>query len=196
MKKIKSLILVGLIFSLTSFSFSLSKAEGVYTVFAKQSGLGAGVNFPLIPLIDTTLYFHSLGETSVDGTATYTNGSSTYSLSGQTKVNSSAIEFQAKFPLSIMGVSIGGTLLLDIMNAKVSGTNQEFVLPGSLYAGVFGQYNQGLLPFVSVFGQAGLLVKVLDGEAEINKNLSGGSLNLSNINRSGLYFRAGVSVGI
>ncbi len=191
MKKIKVIVLLVAVFCMTSLSFPLLRVEGTYSAFAKQAGFGLGVNFPLIPLIDTTLYAHFLGDANISGGATFEG----FSFSGTTKVNSTAVELQAKLPFSIMDFNVGGTLLLDLMNGSNSG--KDFIFISGVYAGFYGHYQKPVFPLVNVFGQVGMLFKVVDGAKLINDQASGGgTMDFSNVDRSGLYFRAGVAIGL
>lgn len=194
MKKIRSVVLLVTIFCMTSLSFSLLRVEGTYSAFAKQSGLGLGINFPLIPLIDTTLYVHFLGDANISGKAAFEG----YSFSGTTKVNSTAFELQAKFPFSIMDFNVGGSLLLDFINGKEPFSGKDFIFLSGAYAGLFGHYQKTVFPLVNLFGQVGFLLKVVDGSKLINDQVSGGAgtMDFGNIDRSGLFFRAGVAIGL
>ncbi len=194
MKKFRAVSLLVTVLLMTSMSFSLLKVEGTYSVFAKQAGLGFGVSLPLIPMVDTTLYAHFLGEANISGTAAF----DVFSFAGTTKVNSTAIELQAKLPVSIMEFNVGGTLLLDIMNGNEPNSGKDFFFVSGIYAGIFGNYQKPLFPLVDMFGQVGFLFKVVDGAKLVNDQVSGGAgtIDFGNINRSGLYFRAGLSVGL
>ncbi len=191
MKKLRSVILLVAVLLMTTMSFSLLKVDGTYSVFAKQGGLGMGITFPVLPIVDTMIYIHMLGDADV--TATGNIGGINFS--GVAKMTATAIEMQAKLPMSFMDWNFGGTLLYDILSGSTAG--QSTYLPGSLYAGLFGQYQQPITPLIAWYGQIGMLFKVLDGQKLINDQVSsGGSFDLSNIDRSGLYFRAGLSVGL
>ncbi len=190
MKKFRVVGLMVAVLLMTSMSFSLLRVEGTYSAFAKQGGLGLGLNFPLIPLVDTTFYLHMLGDADVTGTGTIGG----VSFSGTAKMKATAFEMQAKLPFSIMDCNVGGTLLVDLLTGD-NGT-QTVALPGSIYGGAFIHYQKELIPLVSYFGQAGMLFKLVDGQTEVNKQVIGGSFDMSNVNRNGLYFRAGLAVGI
>lgn len=193
MKKFRAVSLLVTVLLMTSMSFSLLKVEGTYSVFAKQAGLGFGVSLPLIPLIDTTMYIHMLGNADVLVSGLGTFGGVTFT--GATKMAATALEVQAKLPISIMDFNVGATVLIDFLTGD-NGT-QTVAMPGSIYSGLFVNYQQGLMPLVSYYGQAGMLFKVFDGEKAVNDQIIGAAtFDFGNINRSGLYFRAGLSVGL
>ncbi|MDD4526896.1 MAG: hypothetical protein PHF25_02530 [Candidatus Margulisbacteria bacterium] len=192
MKRLRSVVLLVTVLLMTTMSFSLLRVEGTYSAFAKQSGLGLGVSFPLIPLVDTTLYVHMLGDADISGTADFDG----FTFSGTTEVSSTALEMQAKLPLSLMDVNFGATFLMDFMNGKEPTSQKDFIFISGMYAGVFGYYQKPVSPLISLFGQMGLLVKVVDGAKIINDQATGAGINLGNLDRSGFYFRAGIAIGL
>jgi len=192
MKKFKSVLLLVAVLLMTSSAFSLLRVEGTYSSFAKQAGYGIGVNFPLIPFLDTTLYYHMLGDANITATDTPSFGDFTLS-AGATKINASAIELQAKLPFAIMDVAIGGSVLFDL--GTIDST--PGIVPGSLYGGLYAHYQQGIVPMVHWFAQAGFLSKLWDGEKAINDEIgAGASLDMGAIDRSGMYFRVGIAAGL
>jgi hypothetical protein len=193
MKKFRAVSLLVTVLLMTSMSFSLLKVEGTYSVFAKQAGLGFGVSLPVLPLVDTTFYIHMLGNADVTLTGIGNIGGATFS-SGTAKMAATAFELQAKLPFSIMDCNVGATILADFLTGDNG--SQTVAMPGSIYGGLFVQYQKSLMPLVAYYGQVGMLFKLLDGEAEVNKQASPAIFDMSNINRTGLYFRAGLSVGL
>ncbi|MEI7943166.1 MAG: hypothetical protein WCH76_08430, partial [Candidatus Riflemargulisbacteria bacterium] len=189
MKKFRVLLLLVTVLLMTSMSFSLLKVEGTYSVFAKQGGVGIGIGLPLVPLLDTTVYIHMLGDANVTASANYSGET----FSGTTKMSATAVEVQAKLPISIMDFNVGGTVLVDILTGKESIGGKSVALPGSVYGGLFVHYQKSLMPLVSYYGQMGMLFKVIDGEKALNDKVTTGEFDMSNIDRSGMYFRAGLS---
>ena len=189
---LKVSVLSFVLLSMFASSFSLLKVGGTYTGFGKGSGLGLMVDFPMIPFIPTALYVTSVGESDVVANLTYGG----QSFSGTRKFSSLAFDFQAKLPfINIAGVEFGGDLLLDLLTGKAD-NGTAVALPGGFYAGFFGQYNQNLLPLVDGFIQVGYLSKIIDAQkALIDGSTSGGTLDLSGSDRSGLFYRFGVSIG-
>ena len=99
MKLRKVLLMTALIISISIPSFSLLKVEGVYTGYAKGSGVGFGVDFPLIPFIPTSIFITGLGEDIINLPGLKV-GDTTFS-AGNVKFKTLAIEFQTKFPLDM-----------------------------------------------------------------------------------------------
>ncbi len=179
--------------SVMASSFSLLKVGGTYTGFGKGSGIGAMVDFPLFPFIPTVLNITSVGETDVVANLTY--GGKTFS--GTKKFSSLALDFQAKIPLvNMSGFEFGGDVLVDLLTGK-SNDGTAVALPGGVYAGVFGQYNQNFLPLVDGFVQLGYFAKIYDAQKALaDSATSVGTLDLSGSDRSGLFYRVGVSIGL
>lgn len=95
-----------------------------------------------------------------------------------------------------MGVGIGANLLIDWNDVEL--TTQTASLPGNIYIGAFGNYKQNVLPMVDVFAQAGFLFKLFDVEKELekaNSSVATTLIDLSKIDRSGIFYRVGVSIG-
>ncbi len=152
----------------------------------------AMLDFPLIPFVPTALYITSVGETDVTATFGYDGKN----FSGTKKFRSLALDFQARLPLvNITGVDVGGDVLVDLLTGK-DASGSDVGLPGGVYMGAFGQFNQNILPLVDGFFQLGCLVKVVDVQKALNDKLTSGSVDLSGFDRSGLYYRFGVSVGL
>lgn len=189
------ILLIMFILGLSTQAFALLKFEGIYSVYAKNQGVGAGVEIPLIPLFPITLYASKLNDKNITlPNVTYKGDS----FNGEVKFQSIAGELQIKTPIDLFGVKLGATVMADLLSGKnVSG--KMVTLPGNIYAGIFGQYGQSLLPFLDWYLQAGLLNKIVNGEKaindEIHKSSPGTSVNLKDIDQSGLYARAGLSLG-
>jgi hypothetical protein len=168
--------------------FSLLKVDGAMTGFAKgPMAVGVGLEFPLIPFFPTTLYYHSIGEQKINFEA------SVYKeLTGEVKVKAYALELAIEFPLGFAGVNVGGTVLGDFFTGEAGG--KDAILPGSIYSGLFGRYRKALLPFVDLYATLGFLAKTVDGEKEINKK-TGVNIDMGDVDKSGLYYRAGLTIG-
>ncbi len=192
MKKVWGLMTVMLVVgSMWTPSFSLFQVQGVYSSYAKGSSVGAGIELPIIPFIPTTLYLSQFSDTNI--TCAFTYLSKTFS--GTIPFKSFAADFQFKLPLpDVAGFTFGADVMVDLLTGRVSGS--DVAMPGNVYAGLFAQYNQNLLPLVSAFGQLGYLAKVVDTQTAIKNDSSfTGTIDLSAIDRSGLFWRAGVAIG-
>ena len=196
MKKVMYLSLVLVMFlGLFSSSFSLLQLKGVYTGYAKGSGIGLGVDFPLIPFIPTCLYVTGLPDTNVS-LPSLSMGGINFS-AGTAKFKTMTFELQTMFPLDIAGVGVGGSLVMDWLSADLLGKSASF--PGNIYGGVVGNYKQNIIPLVDWFAQVGFLVKLWDVEKVIkdaNSSIPANLINLSDLDRSGLFYRVGVSIGL
>jgi len=191
MNKFRKLLIIGVVAGLMTTSFGLLKVEGIYTNFAKGSGIGFGADFPFIPFVPTKVFISTLGEKNIVLPSLDIAGTSLSA--GSVKFKPMVIEFMAKFPIDLAGVSVGGSLILDWWSIEGS---QNISTIGNRYAGVLGAYKQNVMPLVEVFGQAGYLIKVFDAEKAIEDNNSGLNIDLSEVDQSGLFLRAGVSIGI
>jgi hypothetical protein len=192
-KVLKVAMLSFVLISMMASSFSLFKVGGTYTGFAKGSGVGAMIDLPIIPFIPTVLSVTSVGDVDVVANLTYGGQSFT----GTKKFSSLALDFQAKLPfVNIAGVDVGADLLFDLLTGKAD-NGTSVALPGGVYAGIFGQMNQNLLPLVDGFMQLGYLVKIVDAQKALADGATGvGTLDMSAADRSGLFYRIGVSIGI
>lgn len=191
MKKL-SFVLIGSML-LMSMSFGLLKVEGIYTGFAsEETGIGAGIDFPLIPFFPTQLYISQQADTTIT-TPPFVYGGITFGGASQT-FKTLAVELQMGLPLiNILGVTTGFNVLVDVAYAEdVGGSIQA--IPGNGYAGFWGKYTKNLLPLIDVFGQLGYLVKVLDGEKQLEED-TGVALDLSSLDKTGMFYRFGVSIG-
>ena len=83
-----------------------------------------------------------------------------------------------------------------MLTAQQSVGGSFVALPGNVYAGIFGNYKQDLLPFISAFAQLGYLIKVVNGEKVINDAITPAVVDLSAIDKSGLCWKVGVSIGL
>ena len=173
-------------------SFSLLQVQGVYTGFAKGTGMGLGIDFPLIPFFPTSILISQLGDTNINVSSGFSFGGQTWS-AGTYQFSSMPIEAQIKFPFGIMGFNWGADLMIDLLTGKVAGNSVSF--PGGIYGGFFGEYKQDVLPLISLFAQLGYLVKLVDAQKAIDDQVGAGKIDLSGVDRSGLFYRAGVSIG-
>ncbi len=183
-------VLVSTIILLATPAMALLKVEGNYSIFAKGTGMGIGLEMPLLPV---SICISKLSEANVALSGTI--GGKTFT--GATKANAWGIEASIKFPLDLMGVSIGGLAYADLATGKApDGT--DVALPGNAYVGPFARYSIDVVPLVTVYGQMAFLIKVLDGQKAIQDQLtgSGTSVDISDMNRSGLLLRFGVSAGL
>lgn len=193
MNKLKLSLITLLIALVAAPSFALLRVEGYYTGYANGSGPGVGVSFPLLPFLDTTIVYSDLGENKISlGSFTYDN--KTFA-APKIKVKQTVLELQVKVPLELMGVSVGGSLFMDILSAKEPVSGDSITLPGNLYLGLIGQYRHNILPLFSVITQLGYNIKVVDTEKIINDDTSGNDVDLSDIDKSGFNYRLGLSLG-
>ncbi|MDD5456649.1 MAG: hypothetical protein PHV30_06405 [Candidatus Margulisbacteria bacterium] len=193
MRGLKKFVLASvLMVVLAAPSFSLLQVQGVYTGFAKGTGVGLGLDFPLIPFFPTSLLISQLGDTDINVSSGFSYGGQTWS-AGTFKFSSLPIELQVKFPFGLMGVNWGVNVMADLLTGKVAGNNVSF--PGGVYGGVFGEYKQDILPLISGFAQLGYLIKLVDAQKAIDDQVGAGKIDLSGVDRSGLFYRFGVSIG-
>lgn len=172
-------------------AFSLIKVDGAVSGYAKGPvGTGIGIEFPLIPLLSTTLYYHTLGSQKVELPG-FTYDGKTHT-AGDLKMKAYALELQLEYGIPLTDFAVGGTVLGDVYTSEIAGS--DVAMPGSIYTGLYGRYRKALLPFVDMYGTLGLLFKAVDGEKEINDE-SSVDLDLSDIDRSGLYYRVGLTLG-
>ncbi|HAR64289.1 MAG: hypothetical protein DKM50_02230 [Candidatus Margulisiibacteriota bacterium] len=191
MKKVRILLVLLMVFGLSAPSFALFKIGAAYTGYSQGQGMSASLEFPLIPLLPTTFYITQMNKQNVDLPPVTYGGKS---FAGSVEFTSLVGELQIKTPLSFMGVSFGVNGLFDVIAGK-DGSGEMVALPGNGYAGMFGEYTKDLLPFISGYAQLGYLVKVLDGEKTINDKIEPVEVNLKDIDKSGLFYRAGLTIG-
>lgn len=194
MRKVLSFsVLSFVLISMMVSSFSLFKIGGTYTGFGKGAGVGASIDLPIIPFIPTVLNVTQIGDADVVANLTYAGKAFT----GTKKFSSLALDFQLKLPfVNIAGVDVGVDILADMLTGKAN-DGTAVSLPGGVYAGVFGQFSQNLLPLIDGFAQLGYLVKVVDAQKALSDAATGvGTLDMSASDRSGLFYRFGVSIGL
>ncbi|OGI07405.1 MAG: hypothetical protein A2Y40_03040 [Candidatus Margulisbacteria bacterium GWF2_35_9] len=193
MKLRKVALIAALVVSISIPSFAIFKVEGVYTGYAKGNGLGVGFDLPLIPFIPTSIYLTGLGEETIS-LPSIKIGDTTFS-AGNAKFKTLAVELQTKFPLDIAGVNAGGSLLIDWNTVDLLGQSTSII--GNIYLGLFGSYKQNIIPMVDVFVQGGYFFKILDIEKVLKDNNPSVAnlIDLSKLDRSGIFYRVGVSIG-
>lgn len=196
MKKLALLLLTfTLLLGLSSQSFALLKIEGIYSIYAKNQGIGAGIEIPLIPFFPVTIYASKLNDKNINISSVTYKGDS---FNGDVKFQTISGELQIKTPIDLFGIKIGATVMADLL-AGESTAGKMIALPGNVYAGLLGQYTGKLIPFVDWYLQAGFLNKIVDGEKaindEIHKTTPLSSVSLKDIDETGLYYRAGISLG-
>ena len=189
MKKVLLAVMMVGVFTLPSFS--LLKIDGVYTQFANASGVGAGLDLPLIPFIPTSIFVSQLADTNIT-LGSFTIGGTSFS-AGSIAFKQYMAELQLQFPIGLLGVDVGACIAGNLATAD-DGVGHTGAVPGNVYGGVYGKYSIDVLPLIKAYGQVGYLVKVVDGQRAFNEQASV-NFDLSKLDQSGLYYRAGVSVG-
>lgn len=194
MKKSLNLSLVFVLFlGLFSGSFSVFHINGAYTAYSNNcGGLGVAVESPIsIPFFPLYVYYTLPYEKETK--ISFTQDGNPFA---SPKANVTTLEAQLGFPfIDIFGWSVGASGVVDILSLKdISGAAKPF--PGFAYAGGYAQYKQSIVPmFMDWYAQVGYLVKVADAQEEIKKLVTGLTGDISSIDKSGLYLRAGVSIG-
>ena len=181
---------------LTSASFPLLKIMGGYSMYAQsQAGWTGGIDFPLIPLFPTALYITKTNDVSIA-----TNFSMYgHTLSSTSKFNTLALEGTLGLPIPpISGFTFGANALFDFAYAQDSGGNY-FAVPGNIYWGLYTQYSQSILPLLDIFAQGGYLFKAWNAQDAINTEIHnsnpGANIDLTALDKSGLYLRVGAGLG-
>lgn len=189
MKKLLLAVMACLLISAPAFS--ALKVDGCVTGYAKgPMGTGIGIEFPLIPLLSTTLYYHTLGSQKVE-LPSFTYDGKTHT-AGDLKMKAYALELQAEYGIPLTDFAVGGTVLGDLYTSEIAGS--DVAMPGSIYAGLYGRYRKSLFHFIDMYGTLGYLFKAVDGEEAINDE-SSVELDLSDIDRTGFYYRIGLTLG-
>ncbi|HAR64388.1 MAG: hypothetical protein DKM50_13495 [Candidatus Margulisiibacteriota bacterium] len=192
--KINCMVLALLItFISATSSQALITINGIYSNYVNNKGFGAGTEFRISDTYSVRVLISKLEETTIKAAV--------FSFAGQNfgedtfKVSSYALEGQVFTNESLFGFRFGLAGFVDLLYGKDSSGNL-IGLPANAYIGAFVNNKQDILPFLQGYGEAGYLVRVVNGEKEFNSRIKPASVDLGDIDKSGFYSRLGVSISI
>jgi hypothetical protein len=162
----------------------------VQSNYSRHSGYGFGLELDMNKTFGIRFLVSVFGKQRLSA-APFSLGGNDFA-EGTIEVSAYTAELQAYTRERLFGFNGGLSSLIDLLYGQ-DATNTPVAFPANGYIGAFVSNRQTLFGILSGYGEAGYLLRIIDGEKELNNRISPARVDLGNLDKSGFYTRIGIS---